>query len=710
MNQQNNSKSESNKSENISLDISSPEFYTNREISLLKFQERVLEQAKNEKIPILNRLRFLCISSTNLDEFFEVRVAGLKRQIMLNISLLGADHPDQLTPIQQLTEIREESHKFVEEQYRVLNHVIIPKLQKQSINITRRSKWSTELVSWVKTYFETQLFPILTPIALDPAHPFPKIQNKSLNFIVSLEGEDAFGRASELAVVQAPRALPRIIRVPDEIATAKDEFIFLSSIMHAHIDQLFPGMQVHGCFQFRVTRNSDLFIDDQDDMEDLLHAVEGELLSRKYGDSVRLEVVKNCPEELVKFLKHEFHLGEEDVFRVDGPVNLNRLVNIADSVNRPDLEYRPFTPNNNSDLVKGANIFEEIAKKDTLLHHPFDAFSPIIELLQQAAHDPHVVAIKQTLYRTGSNSVLVDLLMEAARAGKEVTVIIELRARFDEEANIQLANTLQEAGAHVVYGVVGYKTHSKMLLITRREKKSLRHYVHLGTGNYHAGTARLYTDIGLITCNEHIGDDVHRLFMQLTGMSKRKPLQLLLDSPFTLFESLKKFIRREAENAKAGKPARIIAKTNSLTHNKIIQELYKASNAGVKIDLIVRGISCLKPGIEGVSENITVRSIVGRFLEHSRIYYFENDGNKDVWLSSADLMERNLYYRVETCFPVLDQKLKKRVIEEGLEMYLDDNCQAWELQPDGQYINVKPGKNRRRKAAQEKLMVKSTKR
>ncbi len=687
-----------------------PSLYINRELSFLQFQHRVLEQAKDESVPLINRLKFLCISCTNLDEFFEVRVAGLKRQVMLDIPLLGADHPDQMSPQEQLKEVRTIAHEFITEQYKVLNESLIPALAKHEIALTRRSKWSDKQVNWVKNYFETQLFPILTPIALDPAHPFPRVLNKSLNFIISLEGKDAFGRSSEFAIVQAPRALPRIIRLPQEVSEVRDEFIFLSSVMHAHIESLFPGMNVQGCYQFRLTRNSDLDIDKQEDMDDLLHAVEGELISRKYGDSVRLEVVKDCPENLTKYLMKEFQLGIDDVYCVDGPVNLNRLINIKDNLDRPELEYAPFTAAVFPNLTRGHNIFEEISNKDILLHHPYESFSPIIELLQQAATDKHVVAIKQTLYRTGSDSVLVDLLADAARAGKEVTVIIELRARFDEEANINLATQLQQAGAHVVYGVVGFKTHAKMLLITRREKKTLKNYVHLSTGNYHAGTAKQYTDLGFITCDKSIGSDVQKLFLQLTGVSKKRNLSQLLHSPFTLHNSLISRIRQEAENAQQGKPAKIIAKMNALTHKEIIEELYKASQAGVKIDLIIRSLCCLRPGIKGISENITVRSIVGRFLEHSRIYYFENDGEKNVWLSSADWMERNLFFRVETCFPILDPKLKKRVIKEGLTNNLADNCQSWKLFPNGEYVLNKPiGKQQKRIAQKELLKDKTNK-
>ncbi len=661
--------------------------YINRELSLLSFQSRVLELAKDETIPLLNRLRFLCISSSNLDEFFEVRVSGLKKQLLMGVSVQGADYPDQTPAFEQLKQIRQLTHELVDEQYRVLNETLIPSMESEGIHITRRTKWTKEQAQWVKNYFEDQLFPILTPIALDPAHPFPRVLNKSLNFIVSLKGKDAFGRSSELAIVQAPRALPRIITLPEEVSSLPNEFIFLSSVIHAHIDSIFPGMEVTGCYQFRVTRNSDLFLD-HSNMDDLLHAVEGELFSRRYGDTVRLEIVSSCPEKLSNFLLKEFKLGADDLYLVNGPVNLNRMENIINLVERPDLEFKQHNPVIPSNLGRGSNIFDTIAKKDVLIHLPFESFSPVVELLQQASVDPNVVAIKQTLYRTGSDSMLVDILVNAARAGKEVTVIIELRARFDEAANIHLATYLQEAGAHVVYGVVGFKTHAKMLLVTRREKGRIRNYAHLSTGNYHATTARHYTDMGLLTSDKKITKDVHKLFLQMTGMSKKSELTTLLQSPFTLHKTILEFIEQEIENAQAGKCARIILKINALTHKDIIDALYKASQAGVEIDLITRSICCLRPGIKGVSENIRVRSVLGRFLEHTRIYYFENNGESKIWLSSADMMDRNLFNRIEACFPINDPSTKNRVIQEGLMPYLDYNANAWDLNEDGSYTRA----------------------
>lgn len=668
----------------IKLDdeLNRPELYINREMSLLAFHRRVLAQACDEKIPLLERLRFLCIASTNLDEFYEIRVAGLKQQVAYRTSQTMADN---LSPSEILNRLSVAAHEFVDEQYRVLNEQLIPLLEKEGITFLRRERWDDAISKWVREYFDNELMPVLSPIGLDPAHPFPRILNKSLNFIVSLEGKDAFGRDSGLAIVQAPRSLPRLIQLPAEIAHKPFDFIFLSSIIHAYVGDLFPGMKVLGCYQFRVTRNSDLFVDEEE-VDDLLRALEGELPSRRYGDCVRLEVADNCPSNMIEFLQKQFKLTGSDVFQVNGPVNLNRLLTVLEVVDRPELKYPSFSPGLPEGV--GRNLFVSIREHDILLHHPFHSFTPVIDFVRQAAIDPQVLAIKQTLYRTGPDSVLVDALVEAARSNKEVTVVIELRARFDEEANIALATRLQEAGAHVVYGVVGYKTHAKMLMVVRREADKLRRYIHLSTGNYHARTARIYTDYGLFTCNETIGEDVHKMFMQLTSLGRGAQLKKLLQAPFTLHSGMMERIAREAEYARQGKPAHIIAKINALTEPHIIRALYRASMAGVKIDLIVRGICCLRPGVKDVSENITVRSIIGRFLEHIRTFYFFNDGKPEIFCSSADWMDRNLLKRVEACFPIEDPKLKERVIEQGLNLYLADNAQAWLLDSEGNYKRV----------------------
>jgi len=670
-------------------DLDEPELYINRELSLLAFNTRVLEQAKDETTPLLERLRFLCISTANLDEFFEIRVAGLKQQVELGSVQAG---PDNMSPAEVLKHISGEAHRLVDEQYRVLNEVLIPTLSERGINFLRRTELSQAQDAWLRDYFHNSVLPVLSPMGLDPAHPFPRVLNKSLNFIVSLEGKDAFGRNSGVAIVQAPRSLPRVIQLPAAVSGGPFDLMFLSSIIHMHVGDLFPGMHVTGCYQFRVTRNSDLFVDEEE-IDDLLRALEGELPSRRYGDAVRLEVADNCPTAMTRFLLNQFNLGEDDLYQVNGPVNLNRLIMVPDMVDRPELKYPAFTPGLPVRITHNKDLFEVIRQGDVLLHHPFESFVPVIDFVRQAAADPKVVAIKQTLYRTGPDSVVVDALVEAARAGKEVTVVVELRARFDEEANIELANRLQKAGAHVVYGVVGYKTHAKMLLVVRREDSGLRRYVHLGTGNYHARTARLYTDYGLLTGDHAIGEDVHRVFLQLTSLGRVPRLQKLLQSPFTMHSGLVERIEREAEHARAGRPARIIAKMNALVERRIIQALYAASGAGVSIDLIVRGVCCLRPQVPGVSEHITVRSIVGRFLEHTRVFYFHNGGEREVFCASADWMDRNMFRRVETCFPVCDPNLQARVVNEGLLHYLKDNSQSWELLSDGSYIRRRPGQD-----------------
>jgi polyphosphate kinase len=666
--------------------LKQPELFLNRELSMLEFNRRVLEQSMDPTVPLLERLRFLCISSTNLDEFFEIRVARLQEQVVSGSVQAG---PDSLLPQDVLKQISTIAHQQVAEQYRILNEVLIPLLDREKIRFVRRTEWNAEQEAWVRHYFEHELLPVLSPLGLDPAHPFPRILNKSLNFIVALKGVDAFGRRGGVAVVQAPRALPRLIQMPKECATGPHDFVFLSSIIHTHVNDLFPGMEVSGCYQFRVTRNSELFVDEEE-IDDLLLAVEGELHSRRYGDTVRLEVADNCPEDMAGYLMNKFELASDTLFQVNGPVNLNRLLAIYDMVDRPDLKFPAFTPSLPRRLTRNKNLFEVIRQGDILLHHPFESFAPVVDFVRQAAADPQVLAIKQTLYRTGPNSAVVAALVDAARAGKEVTVVIELRARFDEEANINLATVLQEAGAHVVYGVVGYKTHAKMILVVRRERTRLRHYVHLGTGNYHDRTARLYTDFGLFTCDDAIGDDAHKLFLQLTSIGRSGRLQKLLQSPFTLHKGLMERIEREVGNARAGKPARLRAKMNALVEPQIIQALYAASQAGVRIELIVRGICCLRPGLPGVSENIRVRSIIGRFLEHTRVYWFYNDGKDEVWLASADCMDRNFFRRVEVAFPIDNKTLRERVIKEALDFYLTDNVQAWELTSDGNYRRLAP--------------------
>lgn len=678
------------------IDLKNPTLYINRELSLLEFNRRVIEQAKDESLPLLERLRFLCIASTNLDEFFEIRVAGLKQQVKYSSVQAGADN---LSPAEVLARVSETAHLFVEEQYSVWNNLIIPALAKDKIRLLRRTHWKPLLSRWVHRYFKDEVLPVLSPIGLDPAHPFPKVLNKNLYFIISLEGKDAFGRDSGLAIVQAPRSLPRIVQIPAKYSGGNHDFVMLSSIIHAHVSDLFPGMNATGCYQFKVTRDSDLFIDDEE-IDDLLRALEGELPSRRFSDAVRLEVADNCPDNLSSFLLQKFGLQPSDLYQVAGPVNLGRLLAICDLVDRPELKFAGFTPEIPKRLLKNTNIFDALHNGDILLHHPFQSFAPVIDFLRQAAADSSVLSIKQTLYRTGVDSAVVEILKIAARAGKEVTVVIELRARFDEEANIELASELQQAGAHVVYGVVNYKTHAKMILVVRREGRTLRRYVHLGTGNYHARTARLYTDYGLLTCDKAIGEDVNKMFHQLTGLGRAGKLKKLLQSPFTLHKGVLNYIEKEISAVNAGKKGWIIAKMNALVDPEIIAALYKASQAGVKIDLIIRGVCCLRPGIKDISENINVRSIVGRFLEHTRVYYFHNGGEELVFCSSADWMTRNLHYRVEVCFPIEEKRTSDTVIKYGLLNYLSDNTQAWSLQSDGSYKRLKPGASKPRSAQQ----------
>ena len=667
-------------------DLKSPQLYINRELSFLAFNQRVLAQAFDETVPLLERLRFLCISSSNLDEFFEIRVAGLKQLRELGSGQFAADG---LSLEEQLSAIHEQAVRLVAEQYRCLNEVLLPELAARDIRLPSQAEWSAQAHEWLERYFEHEVEPVLSPLGLDPARPFPRIQNKSLNFIVRLTGQDAFGRDSELAIVQAPRSLPRVVPVPTE-STGRT-LVLLTGIVQAFVQKLFPGIRVVGCYQFRLTRNSDLFVDEEE-IDDLRRALEGELAHRRYGAAVRLETGSGCPEDIVQFLQRQFALGELDTYHMPGPVNLNRLSAVYDLVQRPDLKYPPFTPGIPRRLAGGTDIFACVRQKDILLHHPYQSFAPVMDFLRQAAADPNVLAIKQTLYRTGDDSPIVDALLSAASAGKDVTVIIELRARFDEEANIELSNRLQEAGAHVMYGVVGYKTHAKLALVVRREPGGIRRYCHLGTGNYHPRTARQYTDYGLFTCRDEVGQDVHELFLELTSLTRTPRLHCLLQSPFGMHEAMLAKIEREIEHARAGRPARVIAKMNALVEQRAIEALYRASRAGVRIDLIVRGVCALRPGVPGVSENIAVRSIVGRFLEHSRTFYFENGGEPEIYCASADWMERNFFHRVEVAFPIERRSHRGRILE-NLELALADNCQAWRLLPDGSYERLSPGES-----------------
>lgn len=659
----------------------------NRELGALEFNRRVLALAQNLKIPLLERLKYICIVSSNLDEFFEIRIAVLKEQLRKNPK---SKTQDGLVVGDAYLNIVKETQTLVSHKYKIFQKDILPRLEKEGVHLHFESSWTPSQHRWAKTYFEKELVPLLTPIVLDPAHPFPKVINKSLNFFVTLEGQDDFGRTPKLAVVQAPRSIPRVIQMPTRISQKPYGIVILSTFMQSFVHELFPGMKITGCYQFRVTRNSDLFVSD-DDISDLKESLKGELSTRHLGDAVRLEISSDIPDHLLKYLRKSCDLNSEDCYRVEGPVNLMRLMQVAEIVNRPDLKFPSHTPKLH--LIKGS-IFDELKTRDVLLHHPYESFEPVLNLLRTASKDPDVLAIKQTIYRTGNVSPVMDALIEAAKNGKEVTVIVELLARFDEETNISWAAKLEEVGAHVVYGVVKHKCHAKMIMIVRKEllpakgkrkpEHTLKRYVHLGTGNYHPRTAKLYTDFGLMTSNPSICDDVHKIFMQLTGTSRLIKLKSLWHSPFTMFDQIVKHIQTEAKAAKLGKPARIVAKVNALLEPTVINELYKASQAGVKIDLIVRGVCALKPKVKGLSENIRVRSIVGQFLEHHRIFYFYAHGKEEVYLSSADWMDRNLFRRIEIAFPILDPELKQKVINEGLNELLKD-VSSWNMNADGLY-------------------------
>lgn len=688
--------------QNRNLAYGDPQLFVNRDVSLLEFNRRVLAQALDVSVPLLERLRFLTISSSNLDEFFEVRAASHREASIHGASRLTLDGR---TPEQTLTAISEVARVLIQDQYAALNHVILPALADEGIRLVRRSQWTAEQAEWALNHFRSQVLPVLTPIGLDPAHPFPRILNKSLNFIVVLEGDDAFGRDANIAIVQVPRALPRVLRIPGATSDKGMHLTMLSSIIHAHVGELFGGMTVNGCHQFRVTRNGDLWVDEEE-VENLLQALRGELPERQFADAVRLELANDCPDELAQFLLQRFDLTEDELYRVDGPVNLHRLSALLDMVDRPELKYPPFIPRTPKGVGPDDDIFATLRAGDVLLHHPYESFGPVVEFLRRASEDPDVLAIKQTLYRTGADSPVVAALMAAARAGKQVTAVVELRARFDEARNIGLATQLQEVGASVVYGIVGYKTHAKMLMVIRRERGELRRYCHLGTGNYHSGTARAYTDISYLTSRPELGEDVHRVFLELTGLGEEQTLHRILQSPFTLRSALIERINAEADAARNGQEARIVAKMNALTEPKVIQALYRASQAGVKVDLIVRGACCLRPGVQGLSENIRVRSVLGRFLEHSRLYWFHAQGAQELFASSADWMSRNLKRRVETCFPIEDEALRARLTQEDLFDFLNDDIQIWEMRSDGTYERSDQSQNQRLPHPQDLLLQK----
>ncbi len=655
--------------------------YFNREMSLLQFNRRVLAQAEDKQVPLLERLKFLCIVSSNMDEFFEVRVGGVKQKLNLGSEEVSLDGRS----IRQLDrDISQEAQALVKRQYEVLNQEVLPALDQEKVRLINAEQLSDKESEWLRDYFLERVLPVLSPIALDPARPFPMLLNKALNFIVQISGHDAFKRKTNLAIIPIPRSLPRVIQIPNDMG--QQNFVTLATVVLKFRELIFPDIDIKGCYSFRVTRNSDLFLDEEE-VDDLLHAVKGKLLTRNFGEAVRLETSAEFPEDLKDYLLEEFNLGEADHFRVRGPVNLHRLFSLFSACDRPDLKYLPFKPQMPNALKNQEDYFSVLSQRDVLIHHPYQSFACVLEFLRQAAEDPNVVAIKQTLYRTEADSPIIDALVKAAQNGKDVTVIVELMARFDEERNVKLAARLHAAGVHVLYGVVGFKTHAKACMIIRQEDERLRRYAHLGTGNYHPGTAKLYTDYGLFTSHAAITQDLHQMFLQLSSLAPHPKSLACLQAPFNLQSSVMEKIARCEKLARKGKPTRIIAKFNSLTDRAIIDALYQASQAGVSIELIIRGICCLRPQVKGLSDNITVRSVIGRFLEHTRVYYFDYGDGLDVYLSSADWMERNLYHRVEVAFPILLEKNQHR-IKRNLDFALGDES-AWLLQTNGSYIRAK---------------------
>ena len=677
-----------------------PAHFLNRELSWLEFNQRVLDEAFDKKNPLLERVKFFCITSSNLDEFFEVRVAGIKQQMESGVV---EDSVDGMTATENFRAIHKRTHRMVAELYRCWREQLRPSLAKHGIRFLSFDDLSPRDLDYLKNFYHTEVRPVLTPLAIDPAHPFPQLLNKSLNMIVQLEMATASQPLRHLAVVQVPRVLPRLIKLPREDSSQQD-YIFLGHLIGHFLADLFPGTKILGFWQFRVTRNSELYIDEEE-VANLLKAVENELHNRRKGDAVRLEMENDCPQEIRQALLGTFRLGDEDLYVIDGPLNPTRLMAIYEGDHSPELRDAPFVGLVAATLREQTDLFAAIRERDILLHHPYENFNTVVSFLEQAAEDPKVLAIKQTLYRSGGDARIVGALMNAARAGKHVTVVVELRARFDEANNILWARQLEEAGVHVVYGLVGYKIHAKLALVVRRDEDGIRRYLHLGTGNYNPSTSRLYTDIGLLTCRPDFGEDATNLFNLLTGICQFQGMRKLLIAPFELHSKIISLIEREIERVRRGLPARIIAKLNSLVDQKVIEALYRASQAGVKIDLIVRGICCLRPGVKGLSTNITVRSIVDRFLEHSRIYYFENGCQPEVFVASADWMPRNFFRRIEVVFPIEDGVLRDRIINEILAVSLADNTKARLLQSDGSYQLVRAAKGEAARRSQVEFIA-----
>ena len=650
-----------------------------RERSILEFNRRVLAQARRKDVPLLERLRYICIVSSNMDEFFEVRFVD---------ALEAARLTDELDDDEDLARAVVEAHALIDEQYRVFNEEVMPALAAERIVIVNHADRTEAQRQWVSQFFHREVQPLLMPLGLDPAHPFPQVANKSLNFIAQLAGADAFGRENSIAIIKVPRVLPRIIRLPERVAEGRQAFVMLTSVIRAHLAELFPGRQVLAFSQFRVTRDSDLDVD-EDDVTNLRQALRSELTTRHYGREIRLEVVNTCPPELAQFLLNQFDLPPAALYRVNGPVNLVRMNTLIDLAVAPKLRFPPHEPTwPAAQLPRSRRVMDCMAERDILLHQPFESFDPVVKFLREAVEDPKVLAIKQTIYRTGTESVLMELLIEAARRGKEVLAVVELKARFDEEANINWAERLERVGVQVVYGIVGLKTHAKLLLATRKEGRHMVRYAHLSTGNYNSKTARLYTDLGFLTTDPEITADADAVFRHLASLNPLDHTKRLLVAPFDLQSTLVELMQKVAGAARAGRPARIVAKFNALTDPVLIGALLEAGQAGAEIDLIVRGACMLPPGVPGLSERIRVRSVVGRFLEHTRVLYFrwgESERDEALYLSSADWMTRNMLRRIEIAWPVRDPALRQRVIDECLVPYLHDGRDAWVLESDGRY-------------------------
>lgn len=649
----------------------------NRDISILAFNQRVLSLAQNPDYPLLERLRFLCIVSSNLDEFFEVRAAP-------HVDAMREDERKSEINVQSYEAISEAAHALVDKQYQIFNHEVMPALAKHGVYLVSHGDRTAEQRKWVAKYFETEVRPLLVPVALDPSHPFPLVANKSLNFIVLLGGNDAFGRDNNIAIVKVPRVLPRLIKFPKNLSDKQQKFVSLSSVIRAHLASLFTGREVLNFSQFRVTRHSDLAVD-EDDVKNLRTALRQGLVQRNFGDAVRLEVSHGCDEKLAKFLLQQFDLPKQSLYRVNGLVNLARLMQLADLAEGDDLKFKPFEPKRSEQLVSGQSFFTQLKQKDILIHQPYESFESVIDFLREAVYDPDVLSIQQTIYRTGSDPRMLKLLQEAVRRGKEVMAVVELKARFDEEANINWAEDLESVGAQVVYGVVGLKTHAKMLLVMRREGAHLKHYGHVSTGNYNPRTARLYTDVSMLTSDVQITRDMEYLFRHIASQIQLPRMQKLLVAPFNLHRQMLAKIRTAELAAKAGKTARIILKMNALTDVALVQALVNAGRAGVEIDLILRGACILPVDAPGLDGRIRVRSIIGRLLEHSRVFYFKVDEVENMWLSSADWMNRNMMRRVEIAWPIVDADNRARILLECCQMYLDDSKNSWLLNADGTY-------------------------